>query len=193
MTLTLIARNPYTRHIGVAMASGSDDCAQGSLYVDDRFGIVSVQAKGDREVGARALEMLRAGSGGPDIIEVLRSEDRKIEMRQIIIVPIDGDIGIMTGTQCLHWAGHIGKPHHALAGNMLSSDKTLVAMEKAFMNDMQAPLRRRLFAALAAGIAAGGDVRGHRSAAIMVVGDQPYALRVTESLQVLDDLSAGLA
>ncbi|MDP2206544.1 MAG: DUF1028 domain-containing protein [Alphaproteobacteria bacterium] len=192
MTLTLIARNPYTRHIGVAMASGSDDCAQGSLYVDDRFGVVSVQAKGDREVGARALEMLRAGTNGPDIIENLKSEDRKIDMRQIIAVPMDGDIGVMTGAQCLHWAGHISKPHHALAGNMLASDKTLAAMEKAFMNDMQAPLRRRLFAALAAGIATGGDVRGHRSAAILVVGEQPYMLRVTESLQVLDDLSAGL-
>lgn len=193
MTLTLIARNPYTRHIGVAMASGSDDCAQGSLYIDDRFGVVSVQAKGDREVGARALDLLRAGADGPDIIEHLKSEDRKIDMRQIMAVPMDGDIGVMTGVQCLHWAGDVCKPHHALAGNMLASDKTLAAMEKAFMNDMQSPLRRRLFAALAAGIATGGDVRGHRSAAILVVGDQPYALRVIESLQVLDDLSAGLA
>jgi uncharacterized Ntn-hydrolase superfamily protein len=193
MTLTLIARNPYTRHIGVAMASGSDDCARGSLYIDDRFGIVSVQAKGDREVGARALELLRAGAGGPEIIEHLRNEDRKMDMRQIIAVPMDGDIGVLTGVQCLHWAGHVCKPHHALAGNMLASDKTLAVMEKAFMADMQAPLRRRLFAALAAGIATGGDVRGHRSAAIMVVGEQPYDLRVTESLQVLDDLSAGLA
>lgn len=192
MTLTLIARNPYTRQIGVAIASGSDDCAGGSLYLDHVAGVVSVQARGDRDLGARALDLLREGMGGPQIIESLKAEDRKIDMRQIIAVPMDGEIGVMTGAQCLHWAGHMCKAHHALAGNMLSSDKTLGAMEKAFMADMQAPLRRRLFAALAAGIAAGGDVRGHRSAALLVVGDPSYELRITGSLQVLDDLSAGM-
>lgn len=193
MTLTLIARNPYTRHIGVAIASGSDDCAAGSLYIDDVFGVVSVQARGDRVLGARALENLRAGMDGTEIIEDLKNEDRKIDMRQIIAVPMDGDIAVMTGAQCLHWAGHLQKPHHALAGNMLESDKTLAAMEAAYLADMQSPLRRRLFAALAAGIAAGGDVRGHRSAAILVIGESSYELRVTESLQVLQDLSARLA
>lgn len=192
MTLTLVARNPYTRQIGIAIASGSDDCAGGSLYIDDQYGVVSVQAKGDRAVGARALALLQAGHNGPQIIETLVAEDRKIDMRQIIAVPMDGDIGVMTGAQCLHWAGHTAKVHHALAGNMLSSEQTLSAMERAFMNDMQSPLRKRLFAALKAGIAAGGDVRGHRSAAILIAGEPAYALRITESLQVLDDLSAGL-
>lgn len=192
MTLTLIARNPYTRQIGIAIASGSDDCAGGSLYADPLFGVVSVQAKGDASVGARALELLRVGYNGDDIIQQLKTEDRKIDMRQIIVVPLDADMGVMTGTQCLHWAGHVQKSHHVLAGNMLSSDKILGVMEKSFNADMQAPLRRRLFAALKSGIAAGGDVRGHRSAAIMVVGDAPYELRVTESQQVLDDLSAGI-
>lgn len=193
MTLTLIARNPYTRQIGVAIASGSDDCAGGSIYADERFGVISVQAKGDRAVGARALSLLQSGMGGPHIIDTLIAEDRKIDMRQIIAVPMDGDIGVMTGAQCLQWAGHSVKSHHALAGNMLSGDKTLAAMEKAFMADMQSPLRKRLFAALGAGIAAGGDVRGHRSGAIMIVGEPSYDLRVTASLQVLDDLREGLA
>lgn len=193
MTLTLVARNPYTRQIGIAIASGSDDCAGGSLYIDDKYGVVSVQAKGDRAVGARALALLQAGHNGPQIIETLVAEDRKIDMRQIIAVPMDGDIGVMTGAQCLHWAGHTLKAHHALAGNMLASDQTLAAMEQAFMNDMQSPLRKRLFAALKAGIATGGDVRGHRSAAILIAREPAYELRITESLQVIDDLSAGLA
>ena len=193
MTLTLIARNPYTRQIGVAMASGSDDCAGGSLYIDHDFGVVSVQARGDRAVGARALDLLRAGMNGVEIVEILSAEDRKIDLRQIIAVPMDGEIGVMTGAQCLHWAGHLRKTHHALAGNMLGSDKTLQAMEQAYNADMLAPLRRRLFAALAAGIATGGDVRGHRSGALLVVGDPPYDLRVTASLQVLHDLSERMA
>lgn len=193
MTLTLIARNPYTRQIGIAIASGSDDCAGGSLYIDHVYGVVSVQAKGDRAVGGRAQALMQSGMNGPQIIEALREEDRKLDMRQIIAVPMDGDIGVMTGVQCLHWAGHLSRAHHALAGNMLSSDKTLQEMEKAFMADMQAPLRKRLFAALKKGIATGGDVRGHRSAAILIAGDPAYELRVTASLQVLDDLSAGMA
>lgn len=193
MTLTLIARNPYTRQIGIAIASGSDDCAGGSLYLDHAFGVVSVQAKGDKDVGARALGLLQSGMDGPPIIDTLAAEDRKIDMRQIIAVPMDGDIAAMTGAQCLHWAGHIARPHHALAGNMLSSDKTLAAMEKAFLSDMQSPLRKRLLCALRAGIETGGDVRGHRSAAVLIVGEPAYELRVTETPHVLDALTAGIS
>jgi uncharacterized Ntn-hydrolase superfamily protein len=71
MTLTLIARNPYTRQIGVAIASGSDDCSGGSLYMQDGVGVVSVQAKGNRDTGTAALEMMAAGVPTAEIMQRL--------------------------------------------------------------------------------------------------------------------------
>ena len=173
MTLTLIARNPFTMQIGIAIASGSDDCAGGSLY-RGAAGVVSVQAKGDRAVGARALALLEAGTPSDDILAALAAEDRKLAYRQVLVVPFDGDLRVTTGEQCLPWAGQIQKEHYLLAGNMLAGEKVLAAMEKAWLADRNAPMRRRLLAALQAGTGEGGDLRGHKSAAVIVMGDRPF-------------------
>jgi len=179
MTLTIIARNPYTRQVGVAMASGSDDCAGGSLYMSYGAGIVSVQAAGDRETGALAEELMAEGVASGDILKRLREADSALDLRQIILMPFDGEALAYTGRQCIGWAGDIVKRDYALAANMISSDKTLAAMEKAYIKDMHAPMRKRLLSALRAGITTGGDVRGHKSAAIIIMGHQPFELRVT--------------
>ena len=192
MTLTLIARNPYTRQIGVAIASGSDDCAGGSLYMQDGVGVVSVQAKGNRDTGNAALEMMAAGVPTAEIMQRLKETDLQLGLRQILLVPLDGDIWGYTGEQCLRWAGHIGKDQYVIAGNMLSSETVLTDMEKAFLADRQQPMPRRLFAALKAGMAAGGDLRGHRSAGIFVQGAPVFSHIVTASPQVLHDMAAGV-
>jgi uncharacterized Ntn-hydrolase superfamily protein len=193
MTLTLVARNPFTRQVAVAIASGSDDCAGGSLYMRAGAGIISVQAKGNPQTGAAALEMLEKGAASADILAALAAQDKQLDLRQVLIAPLDGDIAACTGRQCLQWAGHAVSAHHAVAGNMLASKKVIDAMEKAYLADLHAPLRWRLFSALQAGIAAGGDLRGHRSAGIFILGEKPFSLKIVENGDVLAALEAGLA
>lgn len=192
MTLTLIARNPYTRQIGVAIASGSDDCAGGSLYMQDGVGVVSVQGKGNRDTGNAALHMMADGLPSAEIVQRLKSRDTQLGLRQLLLVPLEGDIWGYTGEQCLRWAGHIGKDQYVVAGNMLTSESVLSEMEKAFLADRQQLLPRRLFAAVKAGMAAGGDLRGHRSAGIFVQGAPAFSHVVTASPQVLHDMAAGV-
>jgi uncharacterized Ntn-hydrolase superfamily protein len=192
MTLTLLVRNPYTRQIGAAIASGSEDCAGGSLYMREGVGIVSVQAKGNRPTGEAALEMMAQGLPGAEILRQLKTRDTQLGLRQILLAPLDGDIWGFTGEQCLRWAGHIGRDQYVVAGNMLTAEKVLTEMEKAYLADRQQLLPRRLFAALKAGMAAGGDLRGHRSAAIIVMGAPSFSHVVTASPQVLHDMAAGV-
>lgn len=193
MTFTLIARNPYTGQVGVAMASGSDDCIGGSLAMQDGVGIVSVQARGDKEAGAVALQRMAAGMHTQDILSLMREEDSALDLRQILLMPFNGDSAGFTGSMCIEQAGHVVKPHYVIAGNMLTSHDTLVAMEKAYLSDMYAHMNRRLLAALRAGLATGGDVRGHRSAGIIVLGHQPFDMRITDSQQPLQDLAAAFS
>jgi uncharacterized Ntn-hydrolase superfamily protein len=192
MTLTLIARNPFTMQIGIAIASGSDDCVGGSLYRDAARGVVSVQAKGDRAVGARALALLQGGASSDDILDILHAEDKALSYRQVLIAPFSGGMRVMTGAQCLSWAGHIGHEHYLLAGNMLSGKDVLEAMEKAYLKDLTAPLRKRLLSALQAGVAGGGDLRGHKSAGVIVMGDTPFEYAVTENAAPVAQLAAGI-
>lgn len=192
MTLTLIARNRFTRQIGVAIASGSDDCAGGSLYMRDGVGVVSVQGKGNPETGEAALNALAAGMATRDVLQQLKNKDLQLGLRQVLLAPLAGDFWAYTGEQCLRWAGHIGKDQYMVAGNMLASEKVLTEMEREFLADLQMPLPRRLFAALKAGMAAGGDLRGHRSAGVFVLGAPSFAHAVTASPQVLEDMAQGI-
>src|SRR6478736_3149263 len=59
---------------------------------------------------------------------------------------------------------------YAIQGNILAGEDVVLAMEAAWeTTDDDAPLGRRLLAALTAGDDAGGDSRGRQSAALLVV------------------------
>src|SRR5258708_40139752 len=60
----------------------------------------------------------------------------------------------------------------AVQANMMSSPDVWPAMASAFESSA-GPLARRLFAALVAGGGAGGDARGRKSAALLVVEGRP--------------------
>jgi uncharacterized Ntn-hydrolase superfamily protein len=70
----------------------------------------------------------------------------------------------------MEWAGSVTGDGYAIQGNILAGEEVVQAMEAAWQNsDDDAPLARRLLAALTAGDDAGGDKRGRQSAALLVV------------------------
>ncbi|MBX6749216.1 MAG: DUF1028 domain-containing protein, partial [Micromonosporaceae bacterium] len=75
-----------------------------------------------------------------------------------------------TGEGCHPWAGGVTGDGFAIQGNILAGPQVVEQMREAFLaSDPQAPLQRRLHAALLAGDRAGGDRRGRQSAALLVV------------------------
>jgi uncharacterized Ntn-hydrolase superfamily protein len=75
-----------------------------------------------------------------------------------------------TGDQCNAWAGGRAGDGYAIQGNCLTGPEVVDAMTHAWEHSgPAASLARRLFAALAAGDEAGGDLRGRQSAALYVV------------------------
>lgn len=197
MTLTLIARNPFTRQLGIAMASGSDDCIGGSVVEAalplPRPAMLVVQGRGERKLHEHLAAMQAQGVPSAGMMAWLQANDSALSLRQVLLAPLDGDLQAMTGAHCLPFAGHMLEDHLIVAGNMLSSDKALPAMRAAYLADMNAPMRRRLLAALSAGIGAGGDLRGHASAGIVIAGEQPFSCRVTAAARPLDDLAAAMS
>lgn len=197
MTLTLIARNPYTRQLGLAMASGSDDCIGGSVVGETlnalgRPALIVVQGKGDRALRQKLAALYLQGQGLGGLMEELQQHDSALPLRQVLMASFDGPLLVTTGKFCGAWAGHFCDEHLAVAGNALTSPSVLTRMRKAYMADLHAPMRQRLLMALRAGVSAGGDIRGHASAGIIVAGEQPFQVHSTASRQPLDDLQAAL-
>ena len=178
MTFSILTRNIFTHEMGLAIASGSDDCYGGSVLADTRYGIISLQGKGDHPLKQKIFAELCHGTAPAHILQNALKHDVMIEQRQIMILPRDGAAAVYTGTSAFKWAGHLSDEHTLIAGNMLATPDVLDAIHKAYYQDRFAHMHRRLLAALKAGINAGGDMRGHHSAAIQVLSQKPYFWQV---------------
>jgi uncharacterized Ntn-hydrolase superfamily protein len=102
----------------------------------------------------------------------------------------DGHVAVHTGKGCIDYASHIAGHNFSVQSNMMLNDKVCPAMAKAFEENGKLPLAERVLMALQAGQAAGGDVRGRQSAAILVVaatsGEKPWDERLVD-LRVEDN------
>jgi uncharacterized Ntn-hydrolase superfamily protein len=88
------------------------------------------------------------------------------------VVAADGRAVTYTGSECTAWAGGRSGPGYAVQGNILTGEPVVVAMERGFLEAKGQPLAERLLASLVAGDSAGGDSRGHQSAAVLVVRER---------------------
>ena len=193
MTLTIVARNPFTGTIGLAMASGSDDCIGGSVVMPaadhaSHPAFLVVQGKGDKTLREEMAQRWHEHTDTQNIWAHLAATGDALALRQVLAAPFEGDWSVRTGALCTAWAGEIIEEHLMLAGNMLASEHVLPAMHRAYMSDLNAPMEQRLLSALEAGIAMGGDVRGHASAGILLRGSRLLTITAINTPEPLAEL-----
>src|SRR5262249_16344016 len=125
----------------------------------------------------------------------LLAADAGREVRQVAIVDAQGRVAAHTGAKCIEWAGHKSGAGYSCQANLMVGD-VVTAMSQAY-ESASGDLAERLMAALDAAQAAGGDIRGRQSAALLVVKPQssgrPWAdravdLRVDDNPEPLREL-----
>lgn len=198
MTYTVVARTP--RAIGAATCSHSTFLAAKTVHVAADLPAIAVsQAFSSPAIGLAALDDVRAGLPVTAAGHAALSGDDDGDLRQLLVVTPDG-VAAATGRGCVPSFGDGVDADRtvAVAGNMLADDAVIPAMLTAA--EEHAPvvtdpeieqLIARLLAALLGGSRAGGDFRGDRSAALVVVGTDGAARRVT--VDDHDDPTAELA
>jgi uncharacterized Ntn-hydrolase superfamily protein len=166
-TFSICAADPATGEVGVAVQSKY--FAVGAVVPWARAGVgaVATQAAGVAAYGPAVLEQLGGGLTPDEALERTLAADDGRESRQLGVVAADGRASALTGSECLDWAGHRVGAGYAVQGNILAGETVVAEMERAFL-DTPGPLAGRLVTALEAGQAAGGDVRGQQSAAVVV-------------------------
>jgi uncharacterized Ntn-hydrolase superfamily protein len=108
------------------------------------------------------------GNTADETVEGLISADEDREHRQIGVVDGRGRAATFTGSECFEWAGGVTGEYYAAQGNILVGRETVEALASIY-EETQGDLATRLLSALDAGQAAGGDLRGKQSAALLVV------------------------
>jgi uncharacterized Ntn-hydrolase superfamily protein len=195
-TYSIVARDPKTGDIGVAVQSHWFAVGPLVPWAEAGVGAVATQSFVDPSYGKLGLDLMRAGRSGPDALKGLLAADENREVRQVAILDANGKVATHTGAKCIPMAGHHVGDGYSVQANLMLNDKVWPAMSKAF-ESAEGDLADRMLIALEAAQAAGGDIRGKQSAALIVVSGKPtgkswqdrlYDLRVDDNPEPVAEL-----
>ncbi|WP_312222527.1 DUF1028 domain-containing protein [Rhizobium rhizoryzae] len=175
MTYSIVARDPETGHLGIAVASRFFAVGCAVPYIRGGIGAVATQAFVSPLYGTDGLKMLGEGKSPDEIIRLVTERDDGAEQRQMHLIDASGRNAAFTGSKCIDWAGHLVENNVSVAGNMLVGPQVIEETLRAYQESSNLPFAERLLAAMEAGEAAGGDKRGKQSAALVIYRDQDYA------------------
>lgn len=191
MTWSIIARDPFTGQIGIAVATRFFAVGAVVPHIAPMAGGIATQALVNPYYGIDGVNLLREGKSPREIIAALIAADEGRESRQLHIMDASGRIAAHTGHECVDWCGHLDGEGFSIAGNMLVGAQVLDDTAEAYMAHARLPFAQRLIAAMKAGEAAGGDKRGKQSAALLIHGVEEWPdldLRVDDHVDPLAEL-----
>jgi uncharacterized Ntn-hydrolase superfamily protein len=141
---------------------------------------------------------MRRGVPAPEALTQLVAADPQREVRQVAMIDGKGRVAAHTGAKAIAAAGHHVGTQYSTQANLMANARVWPAMADAYER-ASGDLVDRLLAALDAAQAAGGDIRGRQSAALLIVkpsstgkpwagGDRLFDLRVDDSPDPLGEL-----
>jgi uncharacterized Ntn-hydrolase superfamily protein len=195
-TYSIVARDPATGQLGVAVQSHYFSVGTVVPWAEAGVGAIATQSIADPGYGKLGLDLIRSGKSAPDALRSLLAGDDGRDLRQVAMIDVRGRVAAHTGSRNIPEAGHEVGANFAVQANLMVNDKVWPAMARAF-ETATGGLAERMLAALDAAQAAGGDIRGKQSAAIVVVSGTPTGnswvdrvvdLRVDDSKEPLKEL-----
>ena len=194
MTYSIVARDPDTGEIGVAVQTRWPNVGSIVPWAEPGVGAVATQSFAEESYGPLGLARMGGGAAPAQALGALLRDDPGRETRQVGMVDASGRSASHTGTRCVVAAGHVTAEGLSIQANMMERATVWSAMEAAYRS-AAGPLADRLMAALRAAEVEGGDVRGRQSAAMLVVPAAGpawatrYDLRVHDHRAPLDELA----
>ncbi len=180
MTFSILAKDPETGALGGAAATGSLCVGGWVLRGDIRAGMSASQGASPSTFwGEDVLSLMRDGMAAPVAVSAVVDPDDGKEHRQLSALDRDGGSGAYTGGQNTDAKGSRVFKNGIVAGNLLTSESVLDAMQSAY-ETAEGPFAERLLTALRGAEHAGSDSRGLQSAALLIVSDYaaPLTLRI---------------
>jgi len=171
MTYSIVARDPETGELGVAVQSRAFNTGAVVPWAAPGVGVVATQSYTEVSYGPLGLELLRAGKNPEQALAELVAADDDSAYRQVAILGAGGQVAVHIGEACIPAAGFAAGDGFSAQANMVDSERVWESMAEAFEGS-QGPLAERLLSALDAAEEAGGDWRGRQAGGIVVVGPE---------------------
>ena len=167
MTFSLVARCKETGMLGTAVTSSSPAVAARCSYTRSNVGAISTQNVTDPSLGKKSLDFLETGLTSIQVVEKIKSTNKHLEYRQVLIIDSKGNTAIHSGNNSLGiWSEAIGD-NVISAGNLLANKEVTKVIISAFEQN-KGHLADRMLAGLKAGLDAGGEEGPIHSAGIKI-------------------------
>lgn len=196
-TFSIVARDAVTGEMAVGVQSHWFSVGTAVSWGEAGVGVVATQSFVNKSYGPKGIELMRKGKTAPQALAELLAADEGREVRQVAMIDANGNVNAYTGKNCIDFASNIVGKNYSVQSNMMLTNNVCEEMSKAFLASEGKPLAERVLIAMQAAQAAGGDIRGKQSAAILVVTGkstgQPWNerlidLRVDDHKTPLDEL-----
>lgn len=196
-TYSIVAYDEKTGEMGVAVQSHWFSTGTIVIWGEAGIGVVATQSFVNPAFGPEGLSRLSKGQTPAQALAEMLVSDPGEGFRQVALLNAKGEVAAHTGSKCIDAAGHKTGKGYSVQANMMLNNTVWPAMASAFENSTGKPLEERLMLALEAAEAAGGDIRGKQSAAMLVVRaentgkpwlDRRVDLRVDDAPNPLQEL-----
>ncbi len=191
MTYSIVAHDPETGAFGVGVQTHQPCVGSIVPWVEAGLGAVATQSFANINFGPQGLSLLATGLDARRTLAALIAGDDMPTRRQVAVIDQSGNAAVHTGSDCIPFASHLVGQSFSAQANMMTREGVPEAMAAAFEAG-RGYLAERIMDALDAAQAAGGDIRGSQSAAILVRLPGPrsamWDLRVDNSAAPLKDL-----
>ena len=171
-TFSIVARDTASGEMAVGVQSHWFNVGASVPWAEAGVGAIATQSFIDKSYGYKGLALLKQGFSAQQVLDSLTKADPGHDVRQVAIIDHNGSVAAFTGKGCIQYASHITGNNFSVQCNMMLGDQVCQSMAKAFMHSAGKPLAERILDALDAAQAAGGDIRGKQSAALVVVPGQ---------------------
>ncbi len=183
-TFSIVARDTKTGEMAVGVQSHWFSVGTAVPWGEAGVGVVATQSFVNKSYGIKGLQLMKEGKTALEALATLLALDEGREVRQVAMLDVKGNVNAYTGKNCIDHADNIVGKNYSVQSNMMLTDKVCKAMSVAFEANENKPLAERILLALHAAQAAGGDIRGKQSAAILVVAGksngQPWNERLID-------------
>ena len=184
-TYSIVARDPESGELGVAVQSHWFGVGGVVAWARAGVGAVATQSVAEVAHGPNTLDRLQQGFTVEAALEVVLAGDELARFRQLGAVDAHDCVAAHTGVGCIPHAGEVTGEGFSCQANMMAAPGVPEAMAGAYRAH-EGDLAECLLAALDAAEAAGGDVRGRQSAALLVVPGTGEAWRTRFDVRVED-------
>lgn len=171
-TYSIVARDTATGEMAIGVQSHWFSVGTIVSWGRSGVGVVATQSFVNPAYGPDGLDLMSQGKSAEEALQILVEADRGRDYRQVAFLDSHGSVSAFTGSSCISSASHAIGENYSVQANMMLNDDVVPAMSKAFMKHSDLPLAERVLRVLQAAQAAGGDIRGKQSAALILVGPE---------------------